>query len=88
MLERDGSNPNEHVTLPLTAAHVCVRCVSAACRVPCVCAAQTILNNVDGGCVLALSLLAGVTVLSVLHCVWITHRPDYRSNKARRTHAA
>jgi len=50
--------------------------------------AQTILNRVDDGCVISLPLIAAIVVITALWTLLITHRPEYRSNKGRRTHQA
>lgn len=49
---------------------------------------QTILNNIDDGCVISLPLIATITALTVALTIFVTHRPEYRSNKARRVHNA
>lgn len=58
----------------------------SACH--CVSCVQTILNRVDDGCVISLPLIAAIVVITALWTVLITHRPEYRSNKGRRTHQA
>jgi len=65
---------------PLRIGVVAVLHAAAACL--------TILNNADDGCIISLPLIGLVVLITWLYAVFITHRAEYRSSKARRVHQA